>query len=211
MPAKEERNDRVEGSSGRARRGCEAVDGFSSLQLRIMDINQLDIHGKLQSILRRSPIVAIPIDAIPRDLTEWARTLRKTVRIWVIEKFVSDSDSSRVLNSIPDETVPTISTEPSSESTCRGALHAAGRQPASHGERLGDVEDRKRRVSRRPLSTNSGATTTSGFSPSTRWCLTIHPSRPSRRPATAGRGTSRPCRAQNPTTNVFRPTSTRGG
>lgn len=181
-----------------------------------LDINQLDIHAKLQSILRRPPTVAIPIDAIPRDLTEWARTLRNTVWIWVIEKFVSVSDSSRVLYSIPDETVPTISTEPSTEGTvatvrasgsqlwrelleampdllgtpvfleygprgtqrrkfeatiredgveisgnrlltqsCRGALHEAGRQPASHGERLGDVEDRSRRVSQRPLSTNS--------------------------------------------------------
>jgi hypothetical protein len=70
-----------------------------------LDINQLAIHGKLQAILRRAPTVAIPIDAIPRDLTEWAQTLRNTVRVWVIEKYVSVSDSARVLYSIPDETV----------------------------------------------------------------------------------------------------------
>ena len=33
-----------------------------------LDIAQLDIHGKLQTILRKSPTIAIPIDGVPSDL-----------------------------------------------------------------------------------------------------------------------------------------------
>ena len=75
-----------------------------------LGVRELDIHGRLHQILQESPTVAIPIDAIPTDLTEWVQTLRHTVKIWVIEKFVSISDSTRVLYSFPDERLPTLAT-----------------------------------------------------------------------------------------------------
>jgi len=81
-----------------------AAEVFSDL-----GVPQLDIHGKLQAILKKPPTIAIPIDGIPPDLQSWAKTLKFKVKIWVIEKFQS-LDGATVLYSIPDENVPTITT-----------------------------------------------------------------------------------------------------
>jgi len=74
-----------------------------------LGIEQLDVHGKLQSIIRKSPTIAIPIDGIPPDLQSWAKTLKFRVKIWVIEKYQS-LDGSTIMYSVPDENVPTIAT-----------------------------------------------------------------------------------------------------
>ena len=73
-------------------------------------VGDLEIHGTLQGVLRKQPTIAIPIDGIPKDLKEWVNTLRNTAKIWVIEKYVSVANPSYVLYSLPDETLPTIST-----------------------------------------------------------------------------------------------------
>ena len=75
-----------------------------------LGIEELDIHGRLQRLLRKPPIIAIPIDAIPKDLKEWVQTLRNDVKIWVLEKYVGDRSSDRIFYSLPDETFPTLST-----------------------------------------------------------------------------------------------------
>lgn len=74
-----------------------------------LDISQLDIHGKLQTILSKPPTIAIPIDGVPSDLQAWTRTLKFNVKIWVIEKYQS-LDGFSILYSVPDENVPTITT-----------------------------------------------------------------------------------------------------
>lgn len=75
-----------------------------------LDIGELEIHGRIQSILQKVPTIAIPIDGVPKDLKEWAQTLRNTVKIWVIEKYAPVGNSGQVLYSIPDENLPTITT-----------------------------------------------------------------------------------------------------
>ncbi len=77
-----------------------------------LNIPQLDIHGKLQNILKKSPMIAIPIDSVPADLLAWTKSLKFDVKIWVIEKYQSLEDSS-ILYSVPDENVPTITTSTS--------------------------------------------------------------------------------------------------
>lgn len=79
-----------------------------------LGIGEIEIHGRLLSILSKPPIIAIPIDSIPKDLKEWVETLRNDVKIWVIEKYVGDKDPTRVLYSIPDESRPTLSTRSTS-------------------------------------------------------------------------------------------------
>jgi len=81
-----------------------AADVFADL-----DIPQLDIHGKLQTILSKPPTIAIPIDGVPSDLQAWAGTLKFKVKVWVIEKYQSLNASS-ILYSVPDENLPTITT-----------------------------------------------------------------------------------------------------
>jgi hypothetical protein len=74
-----------------------------------LGISQLDIHGKLQTILKKAPTIAIPIDGVPSDLQSWAKTLKFIVKIWVIEKYQS-LDGKTIIYSIPEENVPTIVT-----------------------------------------------------------------------------------------------------
>lgn len=95
---------------------------------RDIGIGELEAHGRLQSILRKPPTIAIPIDALPRDLAEWAQTLRNVVKIWLIEKYVSTSDSNRVLYSLPDENFPTLSTSAGTSGAVR-ELRSPGSEP----------------------------------------------------------------------------------
>jgi hypothetical protein len=81
-----------------------------------LGIPQLDIHGKVQSILKKPPTIAIPIDGIPADLQAWAKTLKFKLKIWVIEKYQS-LDGSTVLYSVPDENVPTMTTNKGQSTT----------------------------------------------------------------------------------------------
>jgi hypothetical protein len=78
---------------------------------RELGISEINIHGKLSSILRTPPTIAIPIDAIPNDLQEWIRTLRNTVKVWVIEKYECVDDAHQILYSLPEENIPTITTK----------------------------------------------------------------------------------------------------
>ncbi len=75
-----------------------------------LGIEELEIHGRIHAILAKPPTIAIPIDSIPKDLKEWVQTLRNDVKIWVLEKYVDEKNPDRVLYSIPDETLPTLST-----------------------------------------------------------------------------------------------------
>jgi hypothetical protein len=94
-----------------------SIRGDSVLRsmIREVGVEDLEIHGRLQRILRKPPTIAIPIDAIPKDLKEWVQTLRNPVKIWLIEKFISVGHPARILYSIPDENLPTLSTEPDSD------------------------------------------------------------------------------------------------
>jgi hypothetical protein len=83
--------------------------------LREIGVEELEVHGRIQRVLRKTPTIAIPIDGIPKDLVDWVQTLRNPVKIWLIEKFVSVSQPDRVLYSIPDENIPTLTTEPTAE------------------------------------------------------------------------------------------------
>lgn len=75
---------------------------------RDLGIAELDIAGKLNAIVAKPPTIAIPIDSIPHDLKEWTRTLRNTVKIWVIQKYVSADDPTRVLYRLPEDESPTV-------------------------------------------------------------------------------------------------------
>jgi hypothetical protein len=93
-----------------------------------LGIGELEIHGKLQKILRKPPTIAIPIDRIPKDLTEWVQTLKNNTKIWVIEKYVSTTNPNRVLYSFPDENLPTLTTI-SNQGADLSSVRATGSQP----------------------------------------------------------------------------------
>ncbi len=82
--------------------------GFTDLLAEI-DIEEISIHGRINRILKKDPVVALPIDTIPADLEEWARSLRVAVRIWIVEKY-SDFQGNILFN-IPDIEVSTAKPE----------------------------------------------------------------------------------------------------
>jgi hypothetical protein len=51
-------------------------------------IEDITIHGELQSILFKPPVLALPVDEIPDDLEEWANTLKIDFRIWILERYI---------------------------------------------------------------------------------------------------------------------------
>jgi len=72
-----------------------------------LGIREIEIHGRLQAVLRQPPVVAIPIDAIPKDLESWTRSLKYDVQIWIIEKYVT-LDGTRIMYSLPEQDSPTL-------------------------------------------------------------------------------------------------------
>jgi hypothetical protein len=71
--------------------------------LNEIDIEEINIHGKINKILKSQPIVAIPIDFIPNDLNDWTKTLKVEVIVWIIEKYVDINGN--VLFSIPEKEI----------------------------------------------------------------------------------------------------------
>lgn len=86
----------------------DQVRSNKSLREKIVDIGigELEIHGKLHAILRKPPIIALPIDDIPPDLKDWTQQLKTKVNIWVIQKFVDSNDPQNILYSLPEEITP---------------------------------------------------------------------------------------------------------
>lgn len=74
-----------------------------------LGISEIDIHGRLQAILKEPPVIAIPIDSLPKDLESWAKSLRFDVRIWVIEKYAT-LDGKTIIYSLPEESAPSLAT-----------------------------------------------------------------------------------------------------
>jgi hypothetical protein len=59
----------------------------------------------------------MPIDAVSKDLTDWANTLKVKVRLWLIKKYVEFGNPKSVFYEIPDDARPILSTiETSKES-----------------------------------------------------------------------------------------------
>ena len=70
-----------------------------------INISEINILGEIEKILRKDPIVSLPIDYIPNDLEEWAENLKIKVEIQLVEKF-SDKDGN-VLFNMPDLEIKT--------------------------------------------------------------------------------------------------------
>jgi hypothetical protein len=73
--------------------------------LNEIEIEEINIHGVINTILKSSPIVALPIDFIPKDFKDWTKPLQVEVIVWLIEKYVDINGN--VLFSIPDKEIET--------------------------------------------------------------------------------------------------------
>ncbi len=73
--------------------------GFTE-SLSEIDIKGISIHDRINKILKKEPIIALPIDFVPNDLEEWALSLKVPVKIWLVEKY-SDLKGN-ILYNIPE-------------------------------------------------------------------------------------------------------------
>lgn len=73
-------------------------------------IHQMDIRKVLDEIVSQQPIVGMPIDAVSKDLEEWANTLKVKVNLWLVKKYVEFDNPKSVLYEIPDDARPVLST-----------------------------------------------------------------------------------------------------
>lgn len=71
-------------------------------------ISDTDIHTYIRNIIYKQPLVAIPIDGIPKDLNVWAQTIRNRVSIWLLQKF--KNEINEIVYSFPDDATPVIQT-----------------------------------------------------------------------------------------------------
>lgn len=74
--------------------------------------NHPGIQQRVVSLLRRDPIIAIPIDGTSPDLETWTQTQKLQVSIWVIQKYQSLNDPQRIAYQIPGDNEPSIVTKP---------------------------------------------------------------------------------------------------
>ena len=73
--------------------------------LNEIEIEEINIHGTINKILKSSPIVALPIDYIPNDLKDWTKTLKVEVIVWLVEKYLDINGN--ILFSIPEKEIET--------------------------------------------------------------------------------------------------------
>jgi predicted DNA binding protein len=76
-----------------------------------MNVSQINVRKVISDILSRDPIVAIPIDELSEDLTQWAETLKYVVKLWRVRKFVEFGNSLNVVYDFPEEYQPELNTE----------------------------------------------------------------------------------------------------
>ena len=93
--------------------------------LKELSLKELAVHGQIQKILSKPPIIAIPIDEVPPDLLEWAATLKTAVKVWQIEKYIGENDGT-VLYMLPEDATPTIDTAGGPEESGGGYRGPAG-------------------------------------------------------------------------------------
>ncbi|HUA38219.1 MAG TPA: hypothetical protein VMA35_07430 [Candidatus Sulfopaludibacter sp.] len=74
------------------------------------NIHQMDIRKVLDDIMSQKPIIGMPIDAVSKDLEEWANTLNVKVRLWLLKKYIEFGNPKSVLYEIPDDARPILST-----------------------------------------------------------------------------------------------------
>jgi hypothetical protein len=76
-----------------------------------LEIDKFNLGIYLNEILEKPAIVGLPIDNTSDDLTDWAKTLKNSVNIWLIKKYVEVGNIDNVIYELPEEYRPMIDTE----------------------------------------------------------------------------------------------------
>jgi hypothetical protein len=90
-------------------------DQYTKEKFADLDIAEINVRRVVGDILETEPIIGVPIDGISNDLREWARTLRYSVKLWVVNKFVEINKPDNIVYEFPEEFKPELDTEEESK------------------------------------------------------------------------------------------------
>lgn len=71
-------------------------------------IREIDVRKVIGEILKKPPVIGMPIDKITLDLKEWAETLKNDIRLWVVKKYVDFNVPENIAYEIPEEYRPDL-------------------------------------------------------------------------------------------------------
>lgn len=84
-----------------------------------LGIAREDVRKIVRDILETDPIIGLPIDGIPNDLSEWVKMQKYKVKLWIIRKFVDLYEPSDIVYEFPEEFKPVLDTESESDSNTK--------------------------------------------------------------------------------------------
>lgn len=83
-------------------------------------IREIDVRKVVGQILKKSPVIGMPINRITQDLKEWAGTLKNEVKLWIVKKYAEFGNSVNVAYEIPEEFRPALDTVEETEKNKAG-------------------------------------------------------------------------------------------
>lgn len=89
-------------------------------KFREENIPDIDIRKVVGSILKKDPIVGMPIDKISQDLRDWAETLKNDIKLWLVKKYIEFDNTENTAYEIPEEYRPIIDTTTDEETSESG-------------------------------------------------------------------------------------------
>jgi hypothetical protein len=90
----------------RVREDATLREKFTELGIEVIDIRRV-----LAEILDKKPFIGMPIDAVSKDLQEWAATLKNVVKLWIVKKYVEFGRAENVMYEVPEEYRPVLDTQ----------------------------------------------------------------------------------------------------
>ena len=87
------------------------LDSYTKEKFDDLEIKAINVRQVIGDILETEPIIGIPIDNVSKDLKEWAMSLKSTVKLWVVNKFVEFNNPENIVYEFPEEFKPELDTE----------------------------------------------------------------------------------------------------
>ncbi|MDL2255654.1 hypothetical protein LJC38_03625 [Parabacteroides sp. OttesenSCG-928-K15] len=91
-------------------------DSYTKEKFDDLKIRAIHVRRIIEDILETDPIVGVPIDGVTNDLTNWAKTLKNTVKLWRVKKYVELNKPNNIAYEFPEEFKPEIDTAAVEES-----------------------------------------------------------------------------------------------
>ncbi len=96
------------------------------------------INETMTEVFDKEPLIGMPIDSVSTDLKNWAKTLKASVKLCIVKKYVENENPENVIYEIPDESAPATNTAESTNKTTKEAKNdtkTKNKTPDKHTEK----------------------------------------------------------------------------